>query len=144
MLVFGLPTVAISDTDQWPNAPADKTRLMIAAQQGDAAVVAQLIANGADVNFSNANGGTALMYGALGGNPDVVTLLVKAGAELVDRQARDQQPLHFQVADAPVRTDCNVVSVELFAAIDLQVENVAGPDCEFGLPRCKLWRGGRG
>jgi ankyrin repeat protein len=62
------------------SAANDKTPLMTAAQQGDAAAVSRLIAAGADVNASNAGGATALMFGALGGDPAVVSLLVRAGA----------------------------------------------------------------
>ena len=53
---------------------------MSAAKQGDAATVARLIDGGADVNAANDGGATALMFAALGGDPMVTSLLVRAGA----------------------------------------------------------------
>jgi len=63
-----------------------KTPLMIAAQSGDAGLVAHMIDDGVDVNATNANGGTALMFAAIGGDPTVTAILLRAGAR-TDRKA---------------------------------------------------------
>lgn len=63
-----------------------KTPLMVAAQSGDAGLVARMIDNGVDVNAANANGGTALMFAAIGGDATVTAILLRAGAR-TDRKA---------------------------------------------------------
>ena len=53
---------------------------MIASQKADAGLVARLLAAGADVNATNANGGSVLMFAAIGGDAGIVGLLLDAGA----------------------------------------------------------------
>jgi ankyrin repeat protein len=57
------------------------TSLMIAAEEGKGAVVKELIAARADVNARDKDGKTAFMWAATTANPDVLTLLKKAGAQ---------------------------------------------------------------
>ena len=68
--------------------PAGSTPLMAAALYGDAAIVEQLLAAGADPNVANAAGATALMWAA----PDLpkMQLLLDAGAN-VDARSDDQR-----------------------------------------------------
>ena len=63
-----------------------KTVLMLAAQSGDPALVARVLAAGAPPDEDNGRGGTALMYAATRGHAGVVARLVEAGADL-DLQA---------------------------------------------------------
>ncbi len=55
---------------------------MWASADGFADVVSLLLANGADVNSTNAVGGTALTYAAGDGFTDVVELLLANGADV--------------------------------------------------------------
>lgn len=57
----------------------DKTVLMLAAQQGDVALVDLLLAAGADVDGANDRGGNALMFAATQGHAAVVERLLAAG-----------------------------------------------------------------
>ena len=67
------------------------TPLILAAQQGYAAVMEPLIKAGADVNAKTANGTTPLMFAAASGNSDAVRVLLDRGA--TDRRRRvDARP----------------------------------------------------
>ena len=63
-----------------PQELPGKTDLMRAAHRGQVLRVAQLLREGADVNARNGNGGTALMYAALGGHAEVIDVLLREGA----------------------------------------------------------------
>ncbi len=53
-----------------------KTALMVSAQAGDSELCFELLNAGADVNLSNENGGTPLMHAAVGGNLEIVELML--------------------------------------------------------------------
>ena len=48
--------------------PDGRTALMLAAQKANGELVVQLLRAGADANAANANGGTVLMFAAIGGD----------------------------------------------------------------------------
>jgi len=58
------------------------TPLVLAARNGNAAVMAPLVAAGADVNSKTVNGTTALMLAAASGNVDSVKALIDKGADV--------------------------------------------------------------
>jgi ankyrin repeat protein len=58
------------------------TPLVLAAQNGSAAVIVPLLGAGADVNTKTANGTTVLMLAAASGNVDAVKALVEKGADV--------------------------------------------------------------
>jgi ankyrin repeat protein len=58
------------------------TPLILAAQQGYAAVMEPLIKSGADVNARTSNGTTPLMFAAASGHIDAVTTLLDRGADV--------------------------------------------------------------
>ena len=60
----------------------DYTPLVLAAKNGNAAVLEPLIASGADVNGKTANGTTALMLAAASGNVDALKALVDHDADV--------------------------------------------------------------
>ena len=60
-----------------PAAQNDPTALLTAASQGNATVVASLLANGADANAKDDGGDTALMKAAAAGSVDVVAGAVR-------------------------------------------------------------------
>jgi len=65
------------------------TALMLASRNGDVSSVKLLLEHGANVNAAEqANGQTALMWGVSQRQPDVVSLLIRAGAEV---NARSKQ-----------------------------------------------------
>lgn len=69
--------------------------LHAAARAGDPAVVADLLAAGADVNASNAEGLTPLHLAALRGDAKTVQLLLAAGADVAGRDGLGRTPLHY-------------------------------------------------
>ncbi len=58
------------------------TPLLLAAKNGNAAVLEPLIKSGADVNAPTANGTTPLMFAAAAGSADAVTTLIDHGANV--------------------------------------------------------------
>jgi len=67
--------------------------LLDTAGRGDLGRVKQLVAAGVDVNVCSSNGRTPLIYAALRAQPDVVEVLLQAGAD-VDAQADDGSRQH--------------------------------------------------
>jgi len=63
------------------NAAAD-TALLDAAQQNDMAGVAKALEQGANVNAKTRYNATALMFGAMNGNLEIVRLLLERGADM--------------------------------------------------------------
>ncbi len=57
-------------------------QLLDAAKNWDLESVENAIKNGADINFQNKDGNTALMYAAKVGHEDIVALLINKGANL--------------------------------------------------------------
>ena len=55
---------------------------MVAARSGNAGVVEQLLAKGANVNAHGARGQTALMWAVAQKHPDVVKVLLAHGADV--------------------------------------------------------------
>lgn len=56
--------------------------LLDAARQGDTATVQSLLSQGANVNATDAHGGTALMFAAVNGHTSTVQALIDAGADV--------------------------------------------------------------
>src|SRR5471032_2937117 len=63
------------------------TPLILAARNGNAAVMAPLLKSGAEVNGPTANGTTPLMFAAASGSVDAVRLLIESGANVNDKDA---------------------------------------------------------
>lgn len=95
---------AIDRARQWLGAGLDPdylgdrigTGLMIAAWEGNVALMELFAAHGADVNKTNALGETALMHAAWKGHMPAVRWLLDHGAG-VDREAMQWTPLHYAV-----------------------------------------------
>ena len=84
----------------------DQTPLTAAVMAGDAAIVSQLLAAGADAN-RNGGDGTPLTLAARAGRSDLVALLIKHGADASRASRRDGDPLTNAVRSgdtASVRT----------------------------------------
>src|SRR5439155_178555 len=74
------------------------TPLWIASQNGSAAMVAKLLAAGANPNAALIAGETPLMVAARSGKPEVVERLLAKGANVSARGARGQDALMWAVA----------------------------------------------
>ena len=79
-----------------PNFTADRigTGLMIAAWEGNLALMELFVAKGADVNRANAVGEEALMHAAWRGNLDAVKWLLERGAK-INRDPKQWTALHY-------------------------------------------------
>ncbi len=74
---------ACASTEKPSMSAADQAQyLMQAAAQGDKNIVQQLINNGADINYLDASGNSALAEAALKGKLTIVKLLIKAGGDV--------------------------------------------------------------
>lgn len=76
MLLEGLDVDLRQDVNWGGNTP-----LMVAADTGNAATARVLLKAGAEVNTVNRHGGTALIFAAIRNTPEMVDLLLDAGAD---------------------------------------------------------------
>ena len=111
------------------------TPLMMAAEQGHAAVIAALLAAGADVKAANATGTTPLMLAALSGDARAVTMLVENGAE-VDAKEKSMQQTALMFATGSNRVDAIAALLKAGADVTLtskvnNVGNLSGAEQEF-------------
>ena len=85
--------------------PPGKGRPPIATQTGRNAVAVLLLRHGADVNAQTDHGDTALHGAVMANNPDLVKVLLEAGADPNLRQAQSYTPLHFAGFAGPDRSE---------------------------------------
>lgn len=64
-----------------PDVKAGNTELIVCASEGDIEKAKLLLANGADINARNEQGGTALLIAVLNNHPSMVSLLLNHGAD---------------------------------------------------------------
>ena len=81
LLVVGFAVTAAAQVPPSAGERADYTGLFAAAQQGDAAAIARLVADGHAVNVRDGHGRTPLHVAAYAGQRDAMRALVKAGAD---------------------------------------------------------------
>lgn len=67
-----------------------------------------LLENGANVNFSNESGYTALHWAAYQGNDRIVDLLIRNGAKINSRNINGWTPLHEAVQWSKLSSVANV------------------------------------
>jgi type II secretory pathway predicted ATPase ExeA len=84
--------------------PDGKTALMLAAEQGNASAVRQLLAAGAAPNARSRNGGTALMYAAAIGSNAVVRTLLQTGSAVNSMNVEGRTALMAAAAGGHVDT----------------------------------------
>lgn len=83
------------------------TPLMFAALYGDAGLVKQLLAAGADPNLANAAGATALMWAVP--NVDTMRVLLDAGADVNARTEENRTPLVIAAGTVGARAAVNLL-----------------------------------
>ena len=103
------------------------TVLMLAAGNGHFDLVDALLESGADVNATDCRGWTALMkaiynYDLDQGFPEIVSMLIDAGAEIETRIAYGTRPLMLAAGYG----QAGVIEVLLAAGVDVQAENEGG------------------
>ncbi|MFC9861127.1 MULTISPECIES: ankyrin repeat domain-containing protein [unclassified Streptomyces] len=94
--------------------------LVEAAEAGDAFLVARLLAEGAGVDTRNSVGRTALDLAASRGHPEVVRLLITAGADPEQRAGEHREPTPLCLAAAHGRTA--VVGALIDAGVHLRAQ----------------------
>lgn len=102
------------------------TKLIVAAGAGSTKEVKQLIAAGEDVNEANKHG-SPLFYASYKGNPEMVQLLLNAGAKVNEKnRERGFTPLHASaytgnaaIAALLIKADANVNAVDGFSSTPL-------------------------
>jgi len=97
-------------------------QLAQAAMDGDAAVVKDLLAAGADPKWKGSTGATALMAAAQGGHAEVVDLLIAAGSEANAANTAGVTPLILAAQNGHV----NVTARLLAAGADVQARDEDG------------------
>jgi thiosulfate/3-mercaptopyruvate sulfurtransferase len=80
------------------------TPLMHASYLGDATIVRQLIAAGAQLDARNADGGNAIWLACVGNHPDVIDILVDAGVDIDNRNDNGATSLMYAASSG--KPDC--------------------------------------
>ena len=108
-----------------------------------------LILNGADINYADEFGNTALFYGVANGNLEIVNLLISNGAEVNDRFEGDSTLLHValeqgsrEVVEEILKrcSDVNAKDVHGNSAIWTAVFNARGNYDNVRLTSPEIWR----
>ena len=94
-----------------------------ACDKGNIEAVKQFLADGADVNVKDKDGGTPLSYAAFHGQTEIVELLIAKGADVNAKNKYGVTPLHFAAGYGRKET------VELLIAkgADVNAKVVSGP-----------------
>jgi hypothetical protein len=100
----------------------DAHALLVAAYEGKADVVEELLGRGVDVNSRDEQGGTALIHAATWGRTDVVKVLLEHGAD-IDVQTDGG---NTALIGAAAKGDADIVRMLLDAGADPLIKNKAG------------------
>src|ERR1041384_7680901 len=107
--------------------------LLSAVKEGNLAAVRKLLAKGADVNASDANGLTPLMAAISGGNSEIVQVLSSAGADVNARTVDGYTALHVAAVDREIHIVERLIA--LGADVNARTRNNVTPlMCSIGSP----------
>ena len=111
--------------------PKDVSKLLQAAGHGKLDLVRDLLTQGWPVNTTNHVGCTALMSASASYRADVVSFLLRSGADVAVRTTDGQTALHTAVGSSPSLPDkqqeCVRILLEHGAEIDAQDKNGVTP-----------------
>ena len=96
-----------------------------AAKQNDAGQVRSLIANGGYPDQADDQGRTAMHYGAISGNLQIIAILIKGGAKLDPKERLGNTPLHL-AADVN-QVEAVKLLLDVGAAVDPENKNGMTP-----------------
>jgi ankyrin repeat protein len=94
LIKYGANVNALSNSKWWGVTP-----LSIAASVGDRSIVRELCKAGADVNFRNSNGDTAIFRACFDNNPYMVMELIRMGANVNVQNNNGVTPLFLAAED---------------------------------------------
>ncbi len=119
--IVALALTAMAALAMWPAAHASDD-LLNAAYYGDLPKIQILLARGADIDFSDGTGHTALTYAAQQGQEGAVKELLRRGAAVNVLRVDGQAPLHFAAASG----ELPIVDALVAAHADFDLQSVAG------------------
>lgn len=99
-----------------------ETPLHYAAEKNDAALVAQLLAQGADINQRNASGATALLVATHANAVEAAQTLIEAGADVNAKDKINDSPYLY----AGARGHLDILNMTLMHGADLKSTNRYG------------------
>jgi ankyrin repeat protein len=114
--------------------PAEMSAQLIrAAERGDTAAIAGLLADGADINARDARGRTAAMAATHANQPAALDALIRAGADINIRDDRLDNPFLYAGAEGLL----DILRLTIAAKADTRITNRFGgtaliPACERG------------
>ena len=101
--------------------PARDQQLIVAAAAGDRATVERLLADGANVGATDANGRTALVAAAYGNHVDVAAALIDAGADVNVEDVSQQSA--YLIATSEVGDDLRLLELTLRNGADVDAKD---------------------
>ena len=98
---------------------------IIASKRGDLEVAKLLLEKGADINFQNTIGDTALHCACVWGHLDVVKLLLEKGADIEIKNVNGETTLHRASNDDPIEGNMSTYIETYLAVVKLLIEKGA-------------------
>ena len=115
------------------------SNLIIAAEQGDLVSLSMQLASSVDIDAVDGRGRTAVMAATHGNHPDVVKLLIEAGADIHIQDNMNDNPFLYAGAEGLLE----ILRLTIAAGANTKLVNRYGgsaliPACHHGYPDCVL------
>ena len=115
------------------------SNLIIAAEQGDLVSLSMQLASSVDIDAVDGRGRTAVMAATHGNHPDVVKLLIEAGADIHTQDNMNDNPFLYAGAEGLLE----ILRLTIAAGANTKLVNRYGgsaliPACHHGYPDCVL------
>jgi ankyrin repeat protein len=114
------------------------TPLMRAAYQGPAALVAELLQAGAQVDACNGDGGQPLWLACVGDDPEIVALVIAAGADLDHKNVNGSTALMYAASAGKAKALAKLLAAG--ADLDYELDGVGALDMAATLECLNLMR----